>query len=333
MQDRRINRRTMAIGLLIVVVVLLLLFGNGLLGGGSDWRVTDEGLLQYSVSAPKYQQEFIEEADNSTLYAVSFASRGKQMDALLRMPWTNRSGADGKIKDSNTNGSDNSSNINSSIGDSNKGKGIAGIVLLPGATVTKEREQGFAKYLSGLGFASITLDQRNLGGTDQQGDWKMFLQGVEPTEHKMVYDALAAAEILRAQQNVDPSRIIYAGESNGGRFAIIACALDARARGVLAISTCGYGTDDAVSAGRLTDPEMIRFLRSVDPETYLAKITPRPFAMIHSRNDTVIPFDYAEDTFARAFNPKSFHAVGCTKHGNCMEMNTYIEEELKKMAS
>jgi hypothetical protein len=149
----------------------------------------------------------------------------------------------------------------------------------------------------------------------------------------MVYDALAAAEILRAQPNIDPGRIIYAGESNGGRFAIMACALDGKAKGVLAISTCGYGTEDAVSAGRLTDPEMIKFLRSVDPETYLARIAPRPFVMIHSRNDTVIPFDYAEGTFARAFNPKSFHAVGCTKHGYCTDMNTYIEEELKKMAS
>jgi len=314
----------MVIGLLIVLAVLLLLFGNGLLGGGSDWRVTDEGLLQYSVSTPKYQHEFIEEANNSTLYAVSFASRDRQMDALLRIPWTNRNSADGTIEDGNS---------NNSVRDSNNGKKIPGIVLLPGATVTKEREQGLAKYLSGLGFASITLDQRNLGGTDQQGDWQMFMQGSEPIEHKMVYDALAAAEILRAQPNIDPSRIIYAGESNGGRFAIMACALDEKAKGVLAISTCGYGTEDAVSAGRLTDPEMIKFLRSVDPETYLARIAPRPFVMIHSRNDTVIPFDYAEGTFARAFNPKSFHAVGCTKHGYCTEMNTDIEEELKKMAS
>ncbi|RQW79585.1 MAG: alpha/beta hydrolase [Methanothrix sp.] len=324
MQDRRINGRMMVIGLLIVLAVLLLLFGNGLLGGGSDWRVTDEGLLQYSVSTPKYQHEFIEEANNSTLYAVSFASRDRQMDALLRIPWTNRNSADGTIEDGNS---------NNSVRDSNNGKKIPGIVLLPGATVTKEREQGLAKYLSGLGFASITLDQRNLGGTDQQGDWQMFMQGSEPIEHKMVYDALAAAEILRAQPNIDPSRIIYAGESNGGRFAIMACALDEKAKGVLAISTCGYGTEDAVSAGRLTDPEMIKFLRSVDPETYLARIAPRPFVMIHSRNDTVIPFDYAEGTFARAFNPKSFHAVGCTKHGYCTEMNTDIEEELKKMAS
>ncbi len=161
----------------------------------------------------------------------------------------------------------------------------------------------------------------------------MFLRGDEPTEHKMVYDALAAAEVLRSQPEVDPNRIIYAGESNGGRFAIIACALDARAKGVMAISTSGYGTDEAAMSGRLTDPEMIKFLRSIDPETYLGKIAPRPFVMIHSRNDTVIAIEYAENTYAKALMPKSFHAVGCAKHGYCTEMNAYLEEELKKMAS
>jgi len=160
----------------------------------------------------------------------------------------------------------------------------------------------------------------------------MFLQGDEPTEHKMVYDALAAAQVLRSQPNVDPSRIIYAGESNGGRFAVIACALDAQANGVVAISTCGYGTDEAVASGKLTDPEMIKFLRSIDPETYLAGISPRPFVMIHSRNDTVISFEFGENTYAKALLPKSFHAVDCAKHGYCMQMNAYLEEELTKMA-
>jgi uncharacterized protein len=312
MQDQRINGRMLVVGLLIAVFIgALLLFGNGMLSKGSDWRVTDEGLLQYSVSTPEYQQKFIEDANNSTLYAISFASRDKQIEALLRIPWANRSDANGKTGSNN----------------------LPGIVLLPGATVTKEREQGLAKYLSSLGFASITLDQRNLGGTDQRGDWQMFLQGDEPTEYKMVYDALAAAQIMRNQPKVDPNRIIYTGESNGGRFAIIACALDTKAKGIIAISTCGYGTDEAVMSGKLTDREMIKFLRSIDPETYLGKITPRPFVMIHSRNDTVISFEYAEDTFAKALMPKSFHAVGCAKHGYCMEMNAYLEEELRKMAS
>jgi uncharacterized protein len=317
MQDQRISGRTLVIGLLIAVAIgVLLLFGSGLLSSGSDWRVTDEGLLQYSVSTPEFQQKFIEDADNSTLYAVSFASRGKQMEALLRIPWTNGSEANRSVVNGKT-----------------VSNGLPGIVLLPGATVTKEREQGLAKYLSSLGFASITFDQRNLGGTDQQGDWQMFLQGDEPTEHKMVYDALAAAEVLRSQPKVDPNRIIYAGESNGGRFAIIACALDARAKGVIAISTCGFGTDEAVASGKLTNLEMIKFLKSIDPETYLVNITPRPFAMIHSRNDTIISFEYAEGTYAKAPMPKSFHAVGCAKHGYCIEMNAYLEEELKKMAS
>lgn len=272
--------------------------------------------MQYSVTIPEYQQTFIEDANDSTLYAISFASKDQQIDALLRIPRTNgseanRGDADGK----------------------KEGNNLPGIVLLPGATVTKEREQGLARYLSSIGFASITFDQRNLGGTDQQGDWQMFLRSDEPTEHKMVYDALAAAEVLRSQPKVDPNRIIYVGESNGGRFAIIACALDTRAKGVVAISTSGYGTDKAARSGRLTDPKMIRFLRSIDPETYLGKITPRQFVMIHSRNDTVISFAYAEDTYAKALMPKSFHAVGCAKHGYCTEMNADLEEELNKMAS
>ncbi len=78
------------------------------------------------------------------------------------------------------------------------------MVLLPGATITKEREQGLAKLLSGLGYATMALDQRNLGGIDVGGDLEMFLNGQEPTEYKMVHDALAAAEVLRMQPGDRP---------------------------------------------------------------------------------------------------------------------------------
>jgi fermentation-respiration switch protein FrsA (DUF1100 family) len=210
---------------------------------------------------------------------------------------------------------------------------VPGIVLLPGATVTKEREQGLAKYLSSLGYASITPDQRNLGAIDMQSDLQMFLKGNEPTEHKMVHDALVAAEILRRIPGIDPERIVYAGESNGGRFAIIASALDTNARGTMAISTCGFGTDAAISSGMLTDKDEIRFYRSIDPDTYLGKITPRPLVMIHSRNDTIIAYRLAEQTFARAFVPKALHAVNCSRHGYCPEMNEYLEKELRNMFS
>ena len=149
----------------------------------------------------------------------------------------------------------------------------------------------------------------------------------------MVHDALVAAEILRRRPEIDPERIVYAGESNGGRFAIIACALDPATKGIMAISTCGYGTDAAIASAGLIDKDVIRFYRSIDPDTYLGRITPRPLVMIHSRNDTIIPYQLAEQTFARGMQPKALHAVSCSVHGYCAEMNEAIEEELKSMAS
>ena len=269
-----------------------------------DWKVSDEGILEYKVSMPQYNLSPPEDDGNSTLSAVQFLSRDVKIAALLRIPVPDAEG---------------------------KNRSIPGIVLLPGATVSKEREQKLARHLADLGFASITLDQRNLGGVDAQGDLQMFLRGEEPAEHKMVYDALAAAEILRSRPEIDPKRIIYAGESNGGRFAIMACALDLAAKGVLAISTCGYGTDAAIASAGVVDKNMVKFYRSIDPETYLSRIAPRPLVMIHSRNDTVISYQLAEQTYARGMQPKRLYTVGCKVHGYCPEMNGAIEEELKGM--
>ena len=298
-------------GLMVLVGVIALLLGWHFFSDSTsavndrDWKVSDGGILEYKVSMPQYNLSPPEDDGNSTLSAVQFQSRDAKIAALLRIPMPD---ADGK------NGS------------------IPGIVLLPGATVSKEREQKLAKHLADLGFASITLDQRNLGAVDPQGDLQMFLRGEEPTEHRMVYDALAAAEILRSRPEIDPKRIIYAGESNGGRFAIMACALDIAARGVLAISTCGYGTDAAIASAGVVDKNMVD---STDPSTLrlsLSGIAPRPLVMIHSRNDTVIPYQLAEQTYARGMQPKRLHTVGCKVHGYCPEMNGAIEEELKGMA-
>ena len=294
-------------GLMVLVGVIALLLGWHFFSDSTSagqWTVSDEGILEYKVSMPQYNLSPPEDDGNSTLSAVQFQSRDAKIAALLRIPGPD---ADGK------------------------NRSIPGIVLLPGATVSKEREQKLAKHLADLGFASITLDQRNLGGVDAKADLQMFLKGEEPTEHKMVYDALAAAEILRSRPEIDPERIIYAGESNGGRFAIMACALDLASKGVLAISTCGYGTDSAIASAGAVDKNMVKFYRSVDPETYLSRIAPRPLVMIHSRNDTAIPYQLAEQTYARGMQPKRLHTVGCKVHGYCPEMNEAIEEELKSM--
>lgn len=273
-----------------------------------DYSVSDAGLLEYRIALPSYNITPGNLEENSSFSEVSFESRGAEIAAILRMP-----GPEIKKKINN--------------------QSISGIVLLPGATVTKEAEQGLARRLADLGYASITLDQRNLGGIDPQGDLQHFLQGQEPEEHKMVYDALAAAMILRDRPEIDRDRIIYAGESNGGRFAIIACALDKKARGVLAISTCGYGTAAAIaSATGAIDYDSARFYLSIDPESYLGEVSPRPLVMIHSLNDTIIPYSLAEQTYALGREPKSLHTVGCATHGYCREMDIALKEELEKMS-
>jgi len=296
---KRLFAAVFAIASIIMIVVILI--SGCVTKQAQDWAVTSEGMLKYPKCTPGYQLTTLETADNYTLYKVAFTSRGTEISGLIRMPVAPA------------------------------GKLVPGVVLLPGATVTKEGEQRLAKYLCSLGYASIAIDQRNLGVVDIQGDLQMFLNGEEPREHKMVHDALAAAAVLRAQPGIDAERIVYAGESNGARFAIIACALDPEARGVIAISTCGYGIEDAIASRRLNDPEEIRFYRSIDPDTYLDKIPPRKFVMIHSLNDTVIHYENALRTYAKGDKPKELHTVGTATHGYCKEMDAFIKTELEEM--
>lgn len=299
MENYRIAAVMLIVGCIAVAFVGFILPSEA----GGAWQMAEDGLMGYSLSQPEYELGPCEDSDNSTLCVVIFTSRDAKVAGLLRIPKAHQA------------------------------NGTPAIVLLPGAAVTKEQEQGLAKYLCSLGYASITLDQRNLGGFDMEGDFEKFLKGEEPTEHKMVHDALVAAEILRGQPEIDKSRIVYAGESNGARFAIIACALDPESRGVIAISTCGYGADEATASGALKDPVAVRFYRSIDPETYLGKISPKKFVMLHSKNDPIIPHEYAKRMYAKAFEPKGFYSVECAVHGRCPEMDAALEKELAQMVS
>ena len=119
-----------------------------------EWRVTDDGFLEYPTPTPEYRLISSEALSGSNLSEVRFSSRGAEVAGLLRIPEAQPQ----------------------------QPGGIPGVVLLPGATINKEQEQGLAELLSGLGYASIALDQRNLGGVDMRSDLETFLEGQEPTE-------------------------------------------------------------------------------------------------------------------------------------------------------
>ena len=53
--------------------------------------------------------------------------------------------------------------------------------------------------------------------------------------------------------------------------------------------------------------------------------------MIHSLKDPIIPFEYANQTYTMAYDPKVLQTVECGKYGYCTEMNLFIEKDLMNM--
>ncbi len=288
------------LGFLLVLVGVFGILYNPSSSGGAvvPWKVSEAGTLSFSQrEEPVFTAQEIEDVyapeSSDTLKLLSFESKGDKIQALLRIP----------------------ANSSSS----------PGIVLLPGAGVSKEAEQGLAAELSNMGYATLTLDQRNLGSISMGRDLELFRAGLEPVEYTMVYDALKAADVLAVQPEIDKERLAILGESNGGRFAIIACALEPSLKGVIGISTAGYGTGEPDPALE-DDPEAYRFSSSIDPDTYLSTLPPAKFVQIHSFNDTVIPHDLALRTFALAKEPKAMYNVTEATHGYTASMRPYFPE-------
>ncbi len=207
---------------------------------------------------------------------------------------------------------------------------VPGIVLLPGAGGTKEGEARLADILTKEQVAVLTIDQRGIGETGgnvlpYEQDAQLFMQGKEPQQHLMVYDVLAAFDILRNQPQVDPNHIIIMGESMGGRYATIAAALEPRIKGVITISSSGFHTQRDLSSAQQ------RYLASIDPDHYLSKLSLRQFVMLHAQNDSVIPLISAQKTFQKASEPKKFLTINnplCT-HGYCDPEHENLKEALK----
>ncbi|HIH73861.1 MAG TPA: alpha/beta hydrolase [Methanosarcina sp.] len=269
-----------------------------------NWEVSEAGILSFpDRGEPAFTIQEIEDIyspeNPDALKLISFESRGDKVQALLRIP----------------------ANSSSSPGI------MPGIILLPGAGVSKEGEQGLAAELSKMGYATLTLDQRNQGAINIERDLELFRANLEPVEYLMVYDALKAVDVLSAQPEIDPGRLAIIGESNGGRLAIIVCALDPSLKRVIGISTSGYGTEE-IDPMTASSPEAYRFYRSIDPDTYLNSLPPSKIVLMHSFNDTVISHDMALRTFALAEEPKVMYNVTEKTHGYTNSMRPYLEKEL-----
>ncbi len=297
MTKTRISMRGLAAGVAVIFLIVIAFF---LIPQKSDqWNVSKDDLLSYPENRGKVDVSVLEtvSGSNYTVETISFPSKDYTVEGLLRIP--------------------------------SAGRKVPGVVILPGATVTKEGTQGLAEILSGMGYASLGIEQRNRGGVNPDYDYAQLKEGKEPIEHKMVFDALRAADVLEQDARIDAKRIAVIGESNGGRFAIIATALDPDIKGVIGISTSGYDMETQLAG--IKDETALRFYRSIDPDTYLKSIPPRKLVMMHSANDSVIPVGLAENTFRKAKEPKMFYKVETGNHGFSDGMRQPLEIELGLM--
>jgi len=112
----------------------------------------------------------------------------------------------------------------------------------------------------------------------------------------------------------------------GGRFAIIAAALDKKIKAVIVISTAGYN----IPPKNKVESE---FFNYINPNAYISRIYPRPLLMLHALDDNVIPIEQAKYTYSLALEPKTFLVVNVSSciHGYCPEMKNTIQEFLQRV--
>src|SRR3989344_8106718 len=181
-----------------------------------SWSVDKNGYLYYPESRGpvEFSRSNYSENDSITVSRIIYKSRGANIYGFLVLP---------KMA----------------------ATAMPAVVLLPGAGVSKESELPLAEQISQLGMAVLTIDSRGVGETggsfpSLDEDYASFLQSKEPVQHLVVYDALRGFDLLRSAPFIDKNRVIIAGESFGGRVAIIAAAIDKNVEGTLVISTAGF---------------------------------------------------------------------------------------------
>ena len=275
--------------------------------GQSDkiqWMVDKNGYLYYPLQREqiKFNRETLNETDNFIISKIVYPSTRGNIYGLLVLPK--------KISGQ-----------------------FPGVVLLPGAGVSKESELPLAEKIAGLGMAVLTIDQRGVGETDGKfptldEDYNNFLNSKEPYQHLMVYDALRGFDLLYSAPFIDQNHIMLAGESLGGRNAIIAAAIDRNIKGVLVISSAGFRS---IGFKGGNDKMKNAFIDSIDSDHYIGLITPRKLVMIHNINDKNILIDSALNSYSLAQQPKRFIYVNDTtcNHGYCDSMYDGLVEGLK----
>jgi uncharacterized protein len=200
----------------------------------------------------------------------------------------------------------------------------------------------YIDHLRDLGFDIFTFDSRNHGKSGTE-------PGYEPmhwASDREVRDLRAALAYLRTRPDRDPAGYGLFGVSRGGTTALLVTPTERDVWGVIsdgAFPTIGtmlaymlrwvelYIPSPVLRrmfprwlylvlarAGRLMS-ERRRRCRFPDAERAVARLSPRPWLMIHGQRDTYVNPDIVEELFKRGNGPKEMWLVPDAKHNRCRE--------------
>jgi alpha-beta hydrolase superfamily lysophospholipase len=170
----------------------------------------------------------------------------------------------------------------------------AGVVVLHGASSSKESHFDFARVCRGSGLAALCFDARGHGRSE--GDF-----GPDAID-----DVLAMRELLGAHA----PRVALRGSSMGGFCAIHAAARDPSVSAVVALCPA---PEDRLLRGLRSGELDFRcdraatesWLESLDLYEAVARLAPETaLLLLHARGDEQIPYTVSESLYAAAHEPK-----------------------------
>lgn len=200
----------------------------------------------------------------------------------------------------------------------------------------------YADFVRDLGFDLFSFDFRNQGASATEPGYKP-LQWVSDRE---VMDLEGAIAYLKSRPDADPAGVGLFGISKGGCAALVESADEPGVWGVLTDGS--FPTRSMVmsyiykwaqiyshTTWRIVPPWVLRMLgwsgrmysqvrrgcRFPDVERAAARLSPRPWLMIHGEKDAYVPIDIARELFNHAGTPKEFWLVAKAKHNRCREVD------------
>jgi fermentation-respiration switch protein FrsA (DUF1100 family) len=210
------------------------------------------------------------------------------------------------------------------------------VVVLHGAGSCKENHADFARVATGQGYVALTFDNRGHGETEGE---------LGP---RTVADIGRLVRFLAERPEVDEQRICLRGSSMGALLAIHVGAITPQAAGVIAICPPSERMmledvrkvaageppppDSALETMRIDAQGLAAWLEEQDVRQAVELLGEKPLMLIHARDDEVIPYQFSDELYECAADPRRLLLLAGGDHRSAQHDAEVQGESLRWLA-